>query len=226
MRTVAVIPAFNNEKTIAETVRALKEPRVTEVVVVDDGSADGTAAVAASAGARVIRLSRNRGKHAALETGMAQSSADVLLMVDADTGSSASEVLYLAEAVWDGKADMAIGVLPSAGSRGGFGTIKRLAAWMLLRATGEKFAAPLSGQRALTAAVFEACRPFAKGFAVDAALTADAVLRGFEVIEMEVAIEHDHRGRSIGGFAHRARQGVHILMGLTPRVFARNRYNR
>ena len=65
-----IIPAFNEAERVGATVRAAAGlPGADLVVVVDDGSADDTAAVAARAGARVVRHARNRGKAAALETG-------------------------------------------------------------------------------------------------------------------------------------------------------------
>lgn len=223
MSTVAVVPAFNNSKTIGETVRALaQDPRVDQVIVVDDGSIDATAAQAAAAGAKVIRLPRNSGKHVALERGMSDATdADILLMVDADTGETASEVIVLIEPVLRGEADMAVGILPSAGSAGGFGTVRRTAAWLIRVTSGFKSAAPMSGQRALSRRVFESCRPLGRGFAVDAALTADAVRRGFRVVEIPVTMTHDHRGRTWQGFAHRARQGVHLLIAFAPRLIRR-----
>ena len=223
MSIVAVVPAYNNSETVGDTVRALKlDSRVDEVIVVDDGSTDATAAQATAAGAKVIRLPKNFGKHVALERGMSDAGeADVLLMVDADTGSTASEVVALAEPLVRAEADMAVAILPSAGSAGGFGTVRRAAAWLILITSGFKSAAPMSGQRALTRQVFEACRPFARGFGVDAALTADAVRRGFRVVEIPVAMTHEHRGRTWKGFAHRARQGFHLLVAFAPRLIRR-----
>jgi UDP-N-acetylglucosamine---dolichyl-phosphate N-acetylglucosaminyltransferase len=65
----AVIPCFNEEKTIAALVSSLLK-QVSLVVVVDDGSTDGTAQNARDAGATVIRHGCNRGKGAALQTGL------------------------------------------------------------------------------------------------------------------------------------------------------------
>lgn len=223
MSTVAVVPAYNNSETVGDTVRALtQDPRVDEVIVVDDGSSDATAAQAAAAGAKVIRLPKNSGKHAALERGMSDAAdADIFLMVDADTGETASEVVALIEPVLRGEADMVIGILPSAGSAGGFGTVRHSAAWLIRVTSGFKSAAPLSGQRALSRRVFENCRPLARGFGVDAALTADAVRRGFRVLEIPVTMTHEHQGRNWRGFAHRARQGFHLLVAFAPRLIRR-----
>jgi glycosyltransferase involved in cell wall biosynthesis len=71
---IALVPAFNEADTIAATVeaiRAIPTPRVTRVIVIDDGSADMTAACAKEAGAEVVRCKKNGGKGAALTQGVA-----------------------------------------------------------------------------------------------------------------------------------------------------------
>jgi len=220
MRTIAVIPAYNSEDAIAEAIRALTaDRRIEEIVVVDDSSSDATARMAAQAGARVIRLPKNSGKHCALRRAMLEATgAEVLLMVDADTGSSAKGALELLGPVYSGSADMVIGVLPAAGRHGGLGLVKRMAGWFVWKTSGFKAVAPMSGQRALRAGVFERCGLSGYGFAVDAALTADAVNAGFAVLEQPVFMTHDHRGRRISGFLHRGRQGWHVFKTFVPRL--------
>jgi cellulose synthase/poly-beta-1,6-N-acetylglucosamine synthase-like glycosyltransferase len=219
VRVAAVVPAFNNERTISETVGVLlRDPGIEKVVVIDDGSVDKTAEVAAEAGAHVVRLSENGGKGDALSRGLVDLSADIVLMVDGDTGKSAGAVLSLLEPVQRGEADMAVGVLPSPGSAGGFGFVKRVAVWLVKVTSGFQSVAPLSGQRAVSMKVFIACAPLARGFGVDAALTSDAVRAGFRVIEMPVEMSHDHRGRSAAAFSHRAKQGIHLLRAFIPRL--------
>ncbi len=110
MRTVSVIiPAYNAQQTIAATVRAAAAiPRVCEVIVVDDGSADPTASAAESAGAQVLRLPRNQGKGAALRRGLQEASGDLVLFLDADLGESAALATALVEPVARDDAEMAI----------------------------------------------------------------------------------------------------------------------
>jgi len=82
----ALVPAYLEHRTIAEVVRRTL-PHVAEVLVVDDGSADDTTPLAEAAGARVIRHPRNRGKGAALKTGLQdlqEKNYTYVIMLDAD----------------------------------------------------------------------------------------------------------------------------------------------
>jgi hypothetical protein len=224
MSTVALVPAFMAEETIAETVRALSS-FVDEVLVVDDGSTDATAAQAAAAGASVERLTRNRGKAAAVRVGIeARSSASIYLMADSDLGATASGLRPLLGPVVSGATDMTIGVLPGAGKKGGFGLAKGLAGWGIRRATGWEATAPLSGQRAvkgaLLRALFRQDEP-ASRFGLEVALTIEALRARARVTEMAVEVDHRHRGRRAAGFAHRGRQAGDIAQALWPRLTSR-----
>ncbi|MFH0891649.1 MAG: glycosyltransferase family 2 protein [Candidatus Falkowbacteria bacterium] len=80
-----IIPAFNEEKTVAWVVKAaLSHPAVGEVIVIDDGSTDNTAAWALLAGAKVYRLTENMGKGAAMREGVSRARHEFICFLDAD----------------------------------------------------------------------------------------------------------------------------------------------
>jgi glycosyltransferase involved in cell wall biosynthesis len=214
----AIVAARNESSAIHETVKSLwRLPGVGRVVVMDDGSGDDTAQVAAAAGAEVLRSARGRGKGEALDAALARVDASFYLLVDADTGSSAGAAGPLLAAVVGGGADLAIGRLPPLGG-GGFGLVKSMTGRLVTCACGFRVAEPLSGQRAATRQVLRACRPLARGFGVDAAITVDAVRLGYRVVEIDVEMSHRPSGRGFPGFAHRGRQGLHVLRAMIPRL--------
>ncbi|HEV2760238.1 MAG TPA: glycosyltransferase [Acidimicrobiales bacterium] len=219
-RVVAVVPARNGAGSIGATVAALDAiPEVAEVLVVDDGSTDATAEAARAAGAWVLRLPENRGKGGAVAAAVAATSdTDVYLLVDADTGATAAGAKVLLDPVLTGDADMTIGVLPSAGGRGGFGLVRRLAgAGIRIGAGGFVAKAPLSGQRAVRGELLRSLA-LAPRFGLEVGLTVDAVRAGARVVEVPVEMDHHHTGRSFSGFTHRARQGADIVRALWPRL--------
>ena len=219
-RIVAVVPAKDAAGSIVETVTALAGvAAVSDVLVVDDGSTDATAKKARAAGAWVLTLPENQGKGGAVAAAVAATpETDVYLLVDADTGATASGAAELLGPVLAGEADMTVGVLPSAGGRGGFGTVRRLAAAGIRRGTGGFVAtAPLSGQRAVRGPLLRSLA-LAPRFGLEVGLTVDAVRAGARVVEVPVVMDHRHTGRSWSGFVHRGRQGADITRALWPRL--------
>jgi glycosyltransferase involved in cell wall biosynthesis len=234
-----VIPAKDEADRVGATVRsALGIPGVAAVVVVDDGSSDATAGQAAAAGAHVVRHRRNRGKAAAMETGAdAVARLDLapgpprrpaLLFLDADLEDSAANAAALAEPVLSGTADMAIAVLPPQRTPGGGrGLVVNLARRGIAEATGWTPAQPLSGMRCVTREAFEAARPLARGWGVEAGLTIDLLTTGHRVVEVPCDLQHRVTGRDWSGQLHRARQYRDVALALAVRrarrVLARRR---
>ena len=82
-----VIPAYNEEATIRRVIETAKDADTDEIIVVDDGSKDRTSRIAAKAGARVIKHSKNMGKGAAMSTGVENSRGNMIVFLDADLRS-------------------------------------------------------------------------------------------------------------------------------------------
>ncbi len=109
-----IIPAYNEERTVAGVIAAARRSAgVAEVIVVSDGSTDATAEAAAAAGADlVIRLPKNLGKGGAVMAAARRARGEVLLLLDADLeGLKPGEIRELVRPVQDGGCDMAVGVL-------------------------------------------------------------------------------------------------------------------
>ncbi len=205
---VVLIPAYNEQDLIGETVAAaLAMPGIDEVVVVDDGSDDETAFVAHDAGARVIQLDGNLGKGAALNAGVADTDSEIILMIDADLGPTASETHRLLEPVLADQADMSIAVMRApAGHKGGFGFVMGLSRWAVRKYGKADVSAPLSGQRAVRRKLLEDVGGFETGFGVETALTIDALRKGYRIVEVPLPLTHRVSGRNLRGFLHRGHQ--------------------
>ena len=231
MTTVALIPAHDEAERIAATVAAaLGIPGVDRVLVIDDGSSDDTAARAEAAGAEVLRLDRNVGKGASLDAGLdaVRADAEVLLLLDGDLGDSAAQGAALLAPVLAGEADMTVAGFPAPTGKAGFGLVKGLARGgirSLAGRAGRAFpaTAPLSGQRALDRAAWEAVTPFAFGYGVEVALTVRALRAGLRVLEVPTTMTHAATGRDAAGFAHRGRQFFHVARALARLALERRR---
>jgi len=216
MKVCVLLPAYNEAERIAVTIQALRARLgIGEIVVLDDGSTDGTADRARAAGASLVLTERNGGKGAALSAAYkaARDLADVFLLLDADLGASAGEAVKLLPPLARGEADMTVGMLPpdpdfaASGQSGGRGFVVRLARWGIRRRTGQTFRQPLSGQRAVRREVLEALGgTFAPGFGVEVDLTVRAIRAGFRVQEVETGFRHKVTGGDWAGLRHRARQ--------------------
>ncbi len=108
---VAVVPAYNEEKTIGSVARGLFE-HTDRVIVIDDGSADDTSCEAQRVGATVLRHEVNRGQGAALETGheyARQIGADYVLHFDADGQFEPVDIAPALKALQESGADILFG---------------------------------------------------------------------------------------------------------------------
>lgn len=212
MKKVSVIiPAYNEADAIGDTLRAIRQSMLcNELIVVDDGSTDGTGRLAAEWADLVIPLARNQGKGTALQTGWQQASGEILLFLDADLRQSAREAIYLLAPVQEGECDMAIAILPKPTSRVGMGLAKGLARHGIRLLTGFSPDAPLSGQRAVRREMLYKLGTVDGGFGVEVGMTVDALRAGYRIKEVPVPFSHRQTGNDWAGYRHRGKECVAI----------------
>jgi glycosyltransferase involved in cell wall biosynthesis len=159
MSIAAIVPAYNEEKTIGKVLDVLKNTELLdEIIVVSDGSTDSTASIAKNYGVRLIELSRNLGKGDAVLAGVKNTDSDVILMIDADLiGLEKEHIHQLLEPVINGEEDMTIGIFKK--GRGSTDLAQKVAPF-------------LSGQRAIKKSLFDKLEKYnVKNYGIETALT-------------------------------------------------------
>lgn len=191
----AVIPAFNEATRIEGVLRPLLEsPYIQQIIVVDDGSRDHTAAIARSYGVEVMRLSQNQGKARAVQWGLTQCKGDVILLMDADlVGLTPFHVEQLMLPVLQGRADTTLGKFIG-------GRVPTRAAQII--------APGLSGQRAFSSRFkTDLIQLKAKGYALELALNQFCKERNLRVEVVPLAdLTHVMKEEKLGfakGISHR-----------------------
>jgi glycosyltransferase involved in cell wall biosynthesis len=115
MKLSIVIPVYNEKNTIEELIRRVREVDVglnKEIIIVDDGSSDGTPDILKSLkqpDIKVVYHNTNQGKGAALHTGFSAAEGDIILIQDADLEYDPKEYPKLLEPILDGRADVVYG---------------------------------------------------------------------------------------------------------------------
>ena len=109
MKISVVIPTYNEAPAIAEVIAAVPQNKIQEIIVVDNGSTDGTAEKAAAAGARVIHEPRKGYGSACWAGANSVRSSDIIVFLDGDRSDDPAQLERIAAPVIQGQADLVIG---------------------------------------------------------------------------------------------------------------------
>jgi len=184
-RFLVIIPALNAEKTVVNVIRAAREV-LEPVIVVDDGSSDGTGHVASEAGATVLRHDVNRGKGGALKTAFAYALShgyDGVITLDADGQHLPPEIPKFIQARAGSGADLIIGgralhfdaMLPRRRRA------NRFSAWSISKTAGVKVSDSQSGFRFYSAKLLRSVQLRSDGFDMESEVIVRAGRGGFSV---------------------------------------------
>ena len=185
-----VIPAYNEEATVAKVVSvARKLSYVTEVIVVDDGSTDRTVEEAESAGATVISHIMNEGKGSAIKTGFKNSHGNIVAFIDADISNFTSEKIdKIIRPILEDQTDITKTKFARESGRVTELTATPLLGFFFPELNYEQ---PLSGQFAGKRSALNKIR-FEKDYGVDVGIVLDADVHGIKILEVDIGdISHD-----------------------------------
>lgn len=218
MTLTVIVAAHDEEATIAQVVRELRSlPEAPAIIVVDDGSRDGTpTALRSVAGPdlTVITQATNRGKGAAVRAGIAAATGEIIALHDADLELSAEPIGAMARLIDEGRADAVFGYRFGKGS--GASRACRVGNACLTAAANRLYGAGLAdiscGQKAFRGELLRSLPLSAEGFELEAELTALTLRSGGRIVE--TAVPYSPRGRAEGKKVRYLRDGWRSLATL------------
>lgn len=214
MKYTVIIPAYNEEEGILETINDVKKAvdEDYEIIVVDDGSSDDTYNIAVTSGVRVLKHEINQGKVAALETGVINASGDIIVTIDGDSTYEAARIADLVGLI-ENNTDLAIGSRFH-GKIHGMKLFNRLGNWifsfLISILTGQQITDAQSGLRAFRKELFFRLAVKARGLDWESEITSRALKEGY--IVKEIATKYSERlGESK---LHPVKDGYRMLRGI------------
>jgi len=204
MKIAAIVPAYNEANHIGKVLEILKQtPLLDEVLIVDDGSADGTAEIAEELGFKVLKMTENQGKGAALQAGIKQINTDIYLFIDADlVGLQPKHLEGLVNPLLeDTSLSMTVGKF-----KGG----RKSTDW------AQHLVPQISGQRAITASLAKSLPDLSSsGFGVEVLITKFAKKNNFKskeiILENLTQVMKEEKLGLARGFIYRLRMYLHLL---------------
>ena len=226
MKSIVIIPAFNEEVAISSIVkRSMKY--VNEVLVVDDGSTDRTSQIAKDAGARVIKHYNNLGKGVSLKDAFAEVKGyDIVVTIDGDGQHNPDEIPNLVRPIMEGRADLVNGSRYLDGFDDETPAYRRVGQRVLDIATnvtsGTHVTDSQSGFRAFSGKTIPYFRFRDTGFGIESEMLADAAENNFRIVEVPITVRYDVENSSTKGpVTHGVGVLIKIIIDKIVRTFRR-----
>ncbi len=222
MTVCVIIPALNEAESIGVVLAAIPAGLAAEVIVVDNGSTDDTAARALAAGARVVREDR-RGYGFACAAGVAATQADIMVFLDADLSDFPEEMAALLAPIQSGQADLVLGSRFLAGnlSRSVMPPQQRFGNWLASRLMQRLYRIPvtdLSPFRAVRRDVLLALDMREMTYGWPTEMMVKAARRDYRLTEIAVRYRARYAGRSkVSGTVRGALLAAYYILGTTLR---------
>lgn len=210
----AVIPLFNEEHQVKDTIEAVKRIQdITCIVAVDDGSSDSTYEIISQIeGIKVLRHKKNMGKAAAIKDGVKLYPADIYAFIDGDTGKSAYNIIPIIKSVENNECDMCIANIPETPGTGGMGILRSFSRFAVKYTAGVDFPCPLCGMRAVKGLLLYDRRiKFYRRYGIEVGMLMDALKSGYRVKYMDIYMKHITTGKNMRGYIHRFSEFIDVL---------------
>lgn len=226
MKTIVIIPAYNEEVAIASIVkRSLRY--ADKVLVIDDGSADRTFQRASDAGAIVIKHYNNLGKGVSLKDAFEEVKGfDIVVTIDGDGQHNPDEIPEIMRPIREGRADLVNGSRYLNGFEENTPAYRRIGQRVLDIATnitsGTHVTDSQSGFRAFSGKTISCFRFRDTGFGIESEMLADAAENNFRIVEVPITVRYDVENSSTKGpVTHGVGVLIKIIIDKMVRTFRR-----
>lgn len=203
MKTIVIIPAFNEQAAIGDVVRKSLQ-YADDVLVVDDGSADDTSQIASDAGASVLRHPTNFGKGVSLRDAFKKVDGyDIVVTIDGDGQHNPDEIPVLIKPIEENEADFVNGSRYINGFDENTPAYRRVGQRVLDIATnvtaGTSVTDSQSGFRAFSGKTINCYKFRDPGFGIESEMIADAAENNLRILEVPITVKYDVENSSTKG---------------------------
>lgn len=200
-----IVPVFNEELTVGDVVRGIKNALDAmglsyEVLVVDDGSSDGSVNMALSSQAKVLMLKEHMGKGYALRAGFSKARGNVIITIDSDGSHDPYDIPKILGPILKDEADLIIGsrflnnknIFVNGLNKAG----AKILNFIIRTLTGRIISDSQSGYRAFKSSIVKTVSLKSVGYEIESEMLIKAIKKGFRAREVPIKFEQRTYGRS------------------------------